>query len=90
MILTIDTDKLPRTMRPGGAVALAAICREPGLSMSKLARRMNASTANATSTVDRLEKRGLAMRIHHDRDRRVILVEPTSKGRALAAEIFPS
>ena len=47
--------------------------------------RMPASTL--TSVVDRLERRGLAARSRHPRDRRSLLVELTPAGREAAATV---
>ncbi len=57
------------------------------LSMSEAARKMGHTTAAATGLVDRLERLGLATRCHDTVDRRKILVEATTKGRCLVAEV---
>lgn len=55
--------------------------------MSQIAQRMGHTTAAATGLVDRLEKLGLAQRVHDREDRRKVYVEPTPDGGALVASI---
>jgi DNA-binding MarR family transcriptional regulator len=57
------------------------------LSMSDIAQRMGHTTAAATGLVDRLEKLGLASRIHAIEDRRKVFVQPTTKGVALVQSV---
>lgn len=48
--------------------------------MKELAEKMGVTTGTLTVQVDRLETRGLARRVPHQRDRRSWLVELTGKG----------
>lgn len=48
--------------------------------MKELAEKMGVTTGTLTMQVDRLESRGLARRVPHERDRRSWLVELTEKG----------
>jgi DNA-binding MarR family transcriptional regulator len=76
----------------GGSVTLQqthileVLGRFAPLRMKELATRTGVTTGTLTVAVDRLEKMGLVTRIPHARDRRSILVEPTSAGRELYRE----
>ena len=61
--------------------ALNAVVLHAPLSMGKLTEDLCVSTAAATNVVDRLVQLGLVERHRDDRDRRVVLVTPTAKGR---------
>lgn len=54
--------------------------------MSDLAKRMALSPGSLTLMMDRLIEDGLISRGRNDRDRRVVIVRITDKGRALLAE----
>ena len=58
----------------------------PSLRMKELAAKMGVTTGTLTMTVDRLEKRGLVVRMPHETDRRSILVTLTEAGREVFAE----
>lgn len=62
---------------------MAALHRavEP-MKMSDLSRQLLVSNGNATTVVERLEKDGLVRRIPGAKDRRVVMVELTDRGRA--------
>lgn len=66
---------------------LGFLVQQGRLTMSQIAQRMGHTTAAATGLVDRLEKLGLAQRVHDREDRRKVYVEPTSDGGALVASI---
>ena len=86
-VMKLSTDlargklSLPHYFVPG------LLCQQKQLSMTKIAQKMVHTTAAATGLVDRLEKRGLARRIHAQDDRRKILVQPTPKGSGLVSEV---
>jgi len=61
--------------------ALKAVALHAPLSMGKLTEDLCVSTAAATNVVDRLVQLGLVERRRDERDRRVVLVTPTAKGR---------
>jgi DNA-binding MarR family transcriptional regulator len=64
------------------------ILEESGpLSMGKVAEALDVSIASATGIVDRMEQRGLVERQHQPGDRRIVLVKPTSAGRAVFSEL---
>ena len=65
---------------------LEILGQHPQLRMKELAAKMGVTTGTLTVTVDRLEKRGLALRVPHGSDRRSVLVEMTPRGRALFEE----
>jgi DNA-binding MarR family transcriptional regulator len=60
------------------------------LSPSRLSEGLLLSTAAMTNRVDRLERLGNVRRRPDDRDRRIILVELTERGRELIDEVFPA
>lgn len=55
--------------------------------VSRLAEWLGVSAAGATGMVGRMEERGLIERGRDERDRRVVLVHLTAKGRAILDEI---
>jgi DNA-binding MarR family transcriptional regulator len=57
------------------------------LTMSEIAQRMGHSTAAATGLIDRLENLGHVRRAHGKDDRRKVLVQITTTGAALVAEV---
>jgi DNA-binding MarR family transcriptional regulator len=60
---------------------LALLCREGSLPMSEIARRQYISKPYMTALVDDLEKEGFAERRAHPKDRRVIEIVITERGR---------
>lgn len=66
---------------------LGFLTQQKHLTMTEIAQKMGHTTAAATGLVDRLEKLGLARRIHAKDDRRKILVQATSAGAALVSEV---
>jgi DNA-binding MarR family transcriptional regulator len=63
-------------------VLLKEIGRGEPLPLGELAKRSSLSNATVTGVIDRLERRGLAIRVRGPRDRRQVLVEITPAGRA--------
>jgi DNA-binding MarR family transcriptional regulator len=57
------------------------------LSLSELSAKMSARNSTLTGIVDRMERDGLVVRERSQSDRRVVLIKPTEKGRALAASV---
>ncbi|ACE84827.1 transcriptional regulator, MarR family [Cellvibrio japonicus Ueda107] len=64
---------------------LQLIRNHQGSTLRELADAMSLSQATVTSIMDRLESRGLLVRIRSDRDKRKIHPELTDSGRALLA-----
>jgi DNA-binding MarR family transcriptional regulator len=56
--------------------------------MSRLADTLDVSVASATGIVSRMEERGLVERLHHQEDRRVVLVQPTEAGLAVFQDMM--
>lgn len=54
-----------------------------------LAASIGVSRATVSGVCDTLERRGLARRAGHERDRRLVRLELTPAGRALIEELFP-
>lgn len=57
------------------------------LPMSRIAEAIDVSLSNATGLVDRMEERGLVERTRVKEDRRVVIVRPTDRGRAVMDEL---
>ena len=55
--------------------------------MSELARYMHVSLSAVTGLIGRMVKSGLVRRHYDEKDRRVIIIKPTRKGRRIATEI---
>lgn len=75
------------TTLPRFDVAAALYRRAKPMKMSELSELLLVSNGNATTVVDRLEREGRARRVASETDRRVVLVELTSKGRNWFQEI---
>lgn len=59
----------------------------PGLTVREISRRCDFPHANATRTLDRLEKRGLLIRLRDKIDRRRVVVRLTVEGKKLGREL---
>jgi DNA-binding MarR family transcriptional regulator len=57
------------------------------LSLSDLSERIRAQNSTVTGIIDRMEREGLVTRARSTEDRRVVLIQLTAKGQALAEEI---
>lgn len=69
-------------------VSLLKIVAEPGdWTVRGLAQSLSAPDSTVSSALDRLEARGLVARRRHASDRRVMVVELTADGRALAERL---
>jgi DNA-binding MarR family transcriptional regulator len=75
--------------RPGGAISLvhlnvlSVLEYEGPQPMRALAEALDVSSASATGIVDRMEERGLVVRLRDTQDRRVIRVALTEEGRSI-------
>lgn len=56
-----------------------------GIPIQKIARRMTTLSSDVTRLVDRLEAAGLVERFRSEKDRRVIFVRITERGRCMVA-----
>jgi DNA-binding MarR family transcriptional regulator len=64
------------------------VLRQSGpVSIGQLADMLGVTAATASEFVDRVERRGLAVRIHRDDDRRVVDCRLSDEGARLLAEI---
>jgi DNA-binding MarR family transcriptional regulator len=72
------------------ATALAVIdgAEEP-LTPSEIGERVLLPSASITSTLDILERRGWVRRVPNPEDRRSVLIEITTEGRATADQLLP-
>ena len=64
--------------------ALNTIFKDEGLPLGELSNKMYLGPSTITGLVDRLEKKGYVVRNRDNRDRRVVNILLTSKGRRLA------
>ena len=75
----------PFDLSPASGLALSILAdSDAPLPPNKLADRLIISRASATSLIDSLERRGYVQRRPHQSDRRMLLVEPTERGRQVA------
>ena len=61
--------------------------QESHLMMSKIARNLGVTTSAATGLVSRMIKAGLIKRVTDEKDRRVIYIEMSKKGKAIIDNI---
>ena len=69
--------------------ALQAVANQPGVDQRSLARSVGLDTSTIAGVIDRLEARGLMVRLASPDDRRVRLLQLTTEGQALLAELVP-
>ena len=69
--------------------ALQAVANQPGVDQRSLARSVGLDTSTIAGVIDRLEARGLMLRLASPDDRRVRLLQLTTEGQALLAELVP-
>jgi MarR family transcriptional regulator, organic hydroperoxide resistance regulator len=65
---------------------LFGLCERDAASLSELAYSADVSPASATEMLDALEKNGLVQRERSERDRRLVLISLTDRGRQLVEE----
>ncbi len=68
---------------------LRALLYDGPMPPSQIARLIMVNSSTVTGVIDRLEKKGLVARLRNDPDRRIIRVELTDEGRALAEKAPP-
>ena len=68
------------------ALMLLYYSRRGSLPLGKMGDRLQVHRASVTNVIDRLEAQGLVRRLQHERDRRAVLAEITSRGRTVAEE----
>jgi DNA-binding MarR family transcriptional regulator len=66
---------------------MSMLDRHGELPMSRIAELLDVSDSNATGLIDRMEERGLAERVRHPEDRRVVLVRVSDQGRQILTDI---
>jgi MarR family 2-MHQ and catechol resistance regulon transcriptional repressor len=69
-------------------MVLEVLLHKGPLTISAIGEKVLLASASMTSAIDRLEKRKLVRRRGCDSDRRIRLVELTSKGKEFIAEIY--
>lgn len=72
-----------KDLTPKEMHAVDAITMYEHLTTSQVAEKLHLTRATVTSTVDRLVKKGYAKRIRDQKDRRVVRLQLTNKGRLL-------
>ena len=68
---------------------LRTLWEDDGLSSIELARRTLLPAASLVGVLDRLEKKGLIVRLRSVKDRRIVFAKPTPEGRKLERQIAP-
>ena len=70
---------------------LSALARAEGarLNCSEIAEKTLITKGGITGIIDRLQSRGLVMRVHSREDRRSILIQLTTKGIELFRKLYP-
>lgn len=69
--------------------SLQALCNQPGIDQKTLGATIGIDSSTIVGVLDRLEARGLVVRIVAPNDRRSRLVEPTAAGREVLAQAVP-
>lgn len=77
----------PHDLRPAQFSALAIIEQQPGIMQAELARALAIEPPQAVLLLNKLEKRGLAMRIRSQSDRRSYGVYLSRQGELLLQEL---
>ena len=77
----------PFGLSPSSALALGIVVDASApLPPNEIAKRLIISRATVTGLVDSLERRGYVRRSPHTSDRRMLLIEPTERGRKVGHE----
>jgi MarR family transcriptional regulator, organic hydroperoxide resistance regulator len=71
----------------GQQYILLTLWAEDGLAPGEIAKRLGLATPTVTRAAARMEAAGLLRRAPHERDRRLVLLFLTDRGRALEKEI---
>ena len=69
--------------------SLRVLLHDGAMPPSQIAKQIMVNSSTLTGVIDRLEKKGLVSRLRNDPDRRIIRVELTEAGRALAESAPP-
>lgn len=68
---------------------LEVLAKSGSIPLKRISEELMVTGANITCVVDNLEKENLVRRVHSKEDRRVILAELTSEGKAKIDSIMP-
>ena len=83
----IERELAPHDVTSQQAALILAARRHRGIQPGRLAGPLGTDTAGMTRLVDRLEAKGLLVRRFSSRDRRMIAIQITDAGRALAPQL---
>lgn len=89
LALTLDRRTAPFNLTGPQAALLLRTCAAPGATPTQLASTLGIDNAGTTRLLDRLEGKGLIARHTSPTDRRVVIIEPTPDGKALAPHLLP-
>jgi DNA-binding MarR family transcriptional regulator len=78
---TLITQELDNDLTRPQLFILSIISKEQNITVSRLADKMEVKPSAITVMLDRLVNNGYADRIHDSKDRRVVLVQCTEKGK---------
>jgi len=73
----------------GAQFALLTRIPDEGIPLTQLAETAWADPGNTSGVVDRLAREGWVIRTRSDKDRRVVTIHLSEKGRALLGELIP-
>ena len=80
----------PFDLSPASGLVLSILAdSELPLPPNKIADRLIITRATVTGLIDSLERRGYVRRLPHPSDRRMLLIEPTDRGRQVAHAFRP-
>jgi DNA-binding MarR family transcriptional regulator len=77
----------PWDLSPSQARALRVVSEHEGARVSDLAEALRIAPRSATELADGLQERGLVERTTDPRDRRAVILRPTSEGRRVRGEV---
>ena len=77
----------PLDIHPAQYSVLTVICENPGLSQMKLAHALGILRSGMVPLLDRLEERGLVVRVPSATDRRTHALQLTEEGKALLTRV---
>jgi MarR family 2-MHQ and catechol resistance regulon transcriptional repressor len=69
-------------------MVLEVLLHKGSLTMSAIGEKVLLANASMTSAIDRLEEKAFVLRKYSDEDRRIRLVELTTRGKKLIVEVY--
>jgi MarR family 2-MHQ and catechol resistance regulon transcriptional repressor len=88
LLATADASKKKVGLCDSDFRVLEALLHKGPLPVNVIGEKVELTTGSITTAVDRMEAKWLVVRKHHPQDRRVRLVELTTKGRRLIEQAY--